>query len=77
MKHWTAAKGFLRYKAGTLQHGIVFGYSSSTMEGYCNSRLCQQHRDQTVNQLGVHTQRWSSQLKQQATANSDCVNLRS
>ena len=29
MEHWTAAKGVLRYIAGTLKHGICFGGSST------------------------------------------------
>ena len=37
MEHWTAAKGVLRYIACTLQHGILYGHGSSTMEGYCDS----------------------------------------
>ncbi len=37
MEHWTAAKGVLRYIAGTLQHGTQFGPGSSTVEGYCDS----------------------------------------
>ena len=33
MEHWTAAKGVLRYIAGTLKHGKCFGGSSTTVEG--------------------------------------------
>ena len=39
MEHWTAAKGVLRYIAGTLQQGILYGSSSSTVEGYCDSDI--------------------------------------
>ena len=35
--HWTAAKGRLRYIGGTLRHGICFGGSSTTVEGYCDA----------------------------------------
>ena len=37
MEHWTAAKGVLRYIAGTLKHGICFGGSNITVEGYCDA----------------------------------------
>ena len=37
MEHWTAAKGVLRYLAGTLQHGIKFGQGSAVVEGYCDA----------------------------------------
>ena len=36
-EHWIAAKGVLRYIAGTLQTGILYGGGNSTMEGYCDS----------------------------------------
>ena len=35
MEHWTAAKGVLRYIAGTPQTGILYGGGSQAMEGYC------------------------------------------
>ena len=37
MEHWTAAKGVLRYIAGSLQTGILFGKGSTTVEAYCDS----------------------------------------
>ena len=37
MEHWKAAKGVLRYIAGTLQTGILYGGGSKAMEGYCDS----------------------------------------
>ena len=36
-EHWIAAKGVLRYIAGTLQTGILYGGGNSAMEGYCDS----------------------------------------
>ena len=37
MEHWTAAKGVLRYIAGSLQTGILFGKGSTTVEAYCDA----------------------------------------
>ena len=37
MEHWTAAKGVLRYIAGTLHHGVQFGKGSAIIEGYCDA----------------------------------------
>ncbi len=37
MEHRTAVKGFLRYIASTLQHGILFGQGYAIVEGYCDS----------------------------------------
>ena len=37
MEHWTAAKGVLRYIAGSLQTGIMYGGGNTAMEGYCDS----------------------------------------
>ena len=36
MEHWTAAKGVLRYIAGALQTGALYGGGSQAMEGYCD-----------------------------------------
>ena len=35
--HWTAAKGVLRYIAGTADYGITFGNCCSTLEAYCDA----------------------------------------
>ena len=37
MEHWTAAKGVLRYIAGSLQTSILYGDGNRAMEGYCDS----------------------------------------
>ena len=37
MEHWKASKGILRYIAGTLQQGILFGQGSNTVKGYCKA----------------------------------------
>jgi ribonuclease HI len=34
--HWQAAKGVLRYVAGTLDHGLMFG-NGNTLVGYCDA----------------------------------------
>ena len=39
MEHWTAAKGVLRYIAGSLQTGILFGRGSTTVEAYCDANF--------------------------------------
>jgi hypothetical protein len=35
--HWRAAKGIVRYLAGTVQEGITFGQRQARVEGYCDS----------------------------------------
>jgi len=35
--HWQAAKGILRYIAGTVNYGITFGKSGLTLEAYCDA----------------------------------------
>ena len=35
--HWSAAKGVLRYLAGTTDYGISFTASNSTLNGYCDA----------------------------------------
>jgi transposase InsO family protein len=35
--HWQAAKGVLRYLAGTVDYGICFEGSSTTLVGYCDA----------------------------------------
>jgi Reverse transcriptase (RNA-dependent DNA polymerase) len=35
--HWQAAKGLLRYIAGTKDYGITFGGASPTFVGYCDA----------------------------------------
>jgi len=37
MTHWQAAKGVLRYIAGTANVGITFGSSDLTLEAYCDA----------------------------------------
>ena len=36
-EHWTAAKGVLRYLAGTLQQGLLYRQSNAGVVGYCDS----------------------------------------
>jgi hypothetical protein len=35
--HWTAAKGVLKYLAGTSSYGLVFGGSTTELQGYCDA----------------------------------------
>jgi predicted amino acid dehydrogenase len=35
--HWQAAKGLLRYVAGTSNYGITFGGSSLNLQAYCDA----------------------------------------
>ena len=35
--HWTAAKGVLKYLAGTSRYGLVFGGSTTELQGYCDA----------------------------------------
>jgi transposase InsO family protein len=37
MEHWNAAKGVLRYVAGTLDVGIVYGSSQAGLQGFCDA----------------------------------------
>eukprot|EP00882_Tetradesmus_deserticola_P012471 GHRQ01013216.1.p1 GENE.GHRQ01013216.1~~GHRQ01013216.1.p1 ORF type:complete len:372 (+),score=127.55 GHRQ01013216.1:381-1496(+) len=37
MTHWQAAKGVVRYLAGTSKHGLTFGTSKDTLVGYCDA----------------------------------------
>jgi len=36
-EHWQAAKGVVRYLAGTVEYGIVYGDSNSTLFGYSDA----------------------------------------
>lgn len=48
-KHWRAAKGVLRYLAGTIQLGLVYGQREG-IQGYCDADFagCQQTRKSTT-----------------------------
>ena len=37
MQHWLAAKGVLRYLAGTIQTGISYGHVVAPLVGYCDA----------------------------------------
>ena len=68
MEHWTAAKGVLRYIAGTLQQGIMFGHKSKEVQGYCDSDYAsdtQTRRSTTgfVYTLGGGAISWGSKLQ--------------
>ena len=75
MEHWTAAKGVLRYIAGTLKHGICFGGSSTTVEGYCDADYAsdlQTRRSTTgfVYILGGGAISWGSRLQPTVAAST-------
>jgi hypothetical protein len=37
VEHWNAAKGVLRYVAGTLNVGIIYGGSQAGLQGFCDA----------------------------------------
>ena len=74
-EHWTAAKGVLRYIAGTLKHGICFGGSSTSVEGYCDADYAsdlQTRRSTTgfVFILGGGAISWGSRLQPTVAAST-------
>ena len=75
VEHWTAAKGVLRYIAGTLKHGICFGDGSTTVEGYCDADYAsdlQTRRSTTgfVFILGGGAISWGSRLQPTVAAST-------
>lgn len=75
ISHWQAAKGVLRYIAGTANHGITFGGNGLILEAYCDADYAgdiDSRRSTTgyVFILNGGAISWSSRLQQTVAAST-------
>eukprot|EP00882_Tetradesmus_deserticola_P020794 GHRQ01022471.1.p1 GENE.GHRQ01022471.1~~GHRQ01022471.1.p1 ORF type:complete len:384 (+),score=60.15 GHRQ01022471.1:381-1532(+) len=77
MTHWQAAKGVVRYLAGTSKHGLTFGTSKDTLVGYCDADYAGDvdTRRSTTGYVFMMTGR-RSHVAEQAAADSCCIHHR-